>query len=104
MVIGTTVLRALQSLYLKTRCVLKCLGELSDIFETYAGTRQGVASSVILFIEVINVLNEKCVDEPVLNSLHCLLHADDTLLLTTNRTHFKNKIKNRFYDYQWKGG
>ena len=93
--IGATMLHALQSLYLKTRCVLKCFGKLSDIFETYTGIRQGASSSVILFItfmdSVIDILKEKCVNEPVLNSLHCLLHADDTLILSTNRTLFKIK-------------
>ena len=79
--IGATMLHALQSLYLKTRCVLKCFGKLSDIFETYTGIKQGASSSVILFItfmdSVIDVLKEKC--------------ADDTLILSTNRTLFKIK-------------
>ena len=35
-------------------------------------------------------LNE-CLVEPIMNDLHCLLHADDTLLLSTNRESFVYK-------------
>ena len=61
----------------------------------YTGIKQGAASSVILFIalldDIIDTLKERCESEPLLNDLHCLLHADDTLLLSTNRVLFVNK-------------
>ena len=41
------------------------------------GIKQGALSSVILFKE----LKEKCESEPIIYDLHCLLHADDTLVL-----------------------
>ena len=34
--------------------------------------------------DIIDTLKEKCIAEPVINDLHCILHADDTLLLSTN--------------------
>ena len=36
--------------------------------------------------DAIDVLKENCVIEPILSDLHCLLHADDTLVLSTNRS------------------
>ena len=65
------------------------------MFQTYSGIKQGASSPVILFItfmdEVIDILKEKCVDEPIINNLHCLLLADDTLVLSTDRNLFINK-------------
>ena len=93
--IGAAMLEALKSIYSTTRCILKCFGKLSDVFETHTGIKQGASSSVILFIvftdEIIDILKEKCIKEPVINSLHCLLHADDTLVLSTERNLFRHK-------------
>ena len=48
--------------------------------------------SVITFLDdVIGILKEKCVLEPILGNLHCLLHADDTLVTSTNRDLFRTK-------------
>ena len=62
------------------------------MFLTHTGIKQGASSSAILFIvfmdEIIDILKQKCIDEPVLNSLHCLLHADDTLVLSTECNRF----------------
>ena len=50
---------------------------------------------MILFIvfldDIIADLKEKCAIEPVIRDLHCLLHADDTLLISTNRDLFTQK-------------
>ena len=93
--IGGVMLNALKRMYSCTRCVLKGFGKLSDVFQMYTGIKQGAASSVILFIafldDIIDYLKEKCVSEPLLDDLHCLLHADDTLLLSTNRDLFIQK-------------
>ena len=81
--IGSFMLESLKSLYSTTQCILKCFGKVSDVFQAYSGIKQGASSSVIIFItfmdEVIDILKEKCVDEPIISNLHCLLHADDTL-------------------------
>ena len=93
--IGSVIFNSLKSLYLVTRGVLKGFGKLSEVFETFTGIKQGASSSVILFIvfldDIIDHLKQHCIVEPILNDLHCLLHADDTLLLSTNREHFTKK-------------
>ena len=92
---GNIMLNTLKCIYSSTRCILKGLGKLSESFKTYTGIKQGASSSVILFIafldDVIDHLKEKCVPEQILGDLHCLLHADDTLLLSTDRELFKIK-------------
>ena len=80
-------------MYSTKKCVLKSFKKLSDIFETHGGIKQGASSSVILFIafmdNIIGILTERCTEEPVLKNVHCLLHADDTLILSTNRNLFE---------------
>ena len=93
--IGCVMLKTLKCIYSNTRCILKGFGKLSQVFETYTGIKQGASSSVILFIafldDIIDILKEKCAPERVLDNLHCLLHADDTLVLSTNRDAFIKK-------------
>ena len=75
--------------------MLRGIGKLSEMFETFTGIKQGASSSVILFIifldDLIDTLKEKCVSEPLLQDLHSLLHADDTLVLSTRRDLFVHK-------------
>ena len=93
--IGSVIFNSLKSIYSVTRCVLIGFGKLSEVFETFTGIKQGASSSVILFIvflgDIIDHLKQHCIVEPILNDLHCLLHANDTLLLSTNREHFTKK-------------
>ena len=93
--VGSVMFYSLKSVYSATRCVLKGFGKLSQVFETYTGIKQGASSSVILFIifmdDIIDILKEKCLIEPILRDLHCLLHADDTIVLSTNRELFIHK-------------
>ena len=87
--IGNCMLQALKRLYTATYCILSHGGKYSDIFRTFTGIRQGAASSALLFIvfidDLVQYLKEKCNPEPILEDLGCLLHADDTLILSTNR-------------------
>ena len=57
--------------------------------------RQGAASSALLFIvfidDLVKHLEERCPQEPILDTLHCLLHADDTAIISTNRELFIDK-------------
>ena len=41
--------------------------------------------------EFIDIVREKCAREKVIELLHILLHADDTVVLSTNRTLFIRK-------------
>ena len=53
----------------------------------------------ISFIDdLVEYLEERCEPEPILDTLHCLLHADDTAILSTNRELFINKC-NHMLDY-----
>ena len=93
--IGKCMLFALQQLYSLTICILKFQGELSDNFRMERGVRQGAASSVILFNFFIDglfdYLREKCTTETLLSEIHTLIHADDTLVLSTQREQFIKK-------------
>ena len=41
--------------------------------------------------ELFNFLETHCVAEPLLNMIHCLLHADDTVVVSTDRELFVKK-------------
>ena len=92
--IGNCMLQALKRLYMCTYCALSGK-EYSEKFRTFTGIRQGAASSTLLFIgfidDLIDYLEERCPPEPLLDMLHCLLHADDTAIVSTNRENFVNK-------------
>ena len=102
--IGNVMLQALKRLYIETYCILSHGKEYSEIFRTFTGIRQGAASSALLFISFINdlvdYLKEHCETEDVLEDLHCLLHADDTAIISTERTLFVQKC-NYMLDYFW---
>ena len=93
--IGSVMFCSLACMYSTTKCVLKGFGKLSEVFQTYTGIRQGAPSSVILFIvfldDIISRLKDRCDPEPILRDLHCLLHADDTVIISTNREQFIHK-------------
>ena len=100
--IGNCMLQALKRIYKFTYCVLSYGHDISTKFRTFTGIRQGAASSALLFIafidDLVKHLEERCEPEPMLDTLHCLLHADDTAILSTNRDLFVNKC-NHMLDY-----
>ena len=87
--IGKVMLFALKQVYLYSVCIIKFQDELSDSFRMYRGVRQGAASSVLLFIAFMDGLfehlDEKCSLEEFLRDIHVLIHADDTIILSTSR-------------------
>ena len=89
------MLQALKRIYLHTTCIIGNAFQASDEFQTTSGIRQGAASSVLLFIffmdGLITFLETHCVKEPILNIMHCLLHADDTVIISTGRELFVRK-------------
>ena len=93
--VGKVMLFALKQLYLYSMCVIKFQGELSEDFRMYRGVRQGAASSVLFFIsfmdDLFEHLEQKCSAEVFLNDIHVLIHADDTIILSTNRDQFIHK-------------
>ena len=61
----------------------------------YCGIRQGAPSSSILFIifinDLIDYVRERCITELVIDMIHILLHADDTVVLSTQEDLFIQK-------------
>ena len=100
--IGKCMLNALKRVYSFTCCIMVFGKQFSRKFRTLSGIRQGAASSALLFIAFINdlvdYLSARCENEPILDDLHCLLHADDTAILSTNRDLFTIKC-NHMLDY-----
>ena len=100
--IGNCMLQALKRIYLHTTCIIGNAKDAADEFRTYSGIRQGAPSSVLLFIlfmdELITFLQRHCVEEPLINTMHCLLHADDTVIICTDRKLFIEKC-NRMTQY-----
>ena len=100
--IGSCMLQALKRVYMFTCCILNYGNEFSQRFRTFTGIRQGAASSALLFIgfidDLVDYLKERCPSEPILAALHCLLHADDTAILSTKRKLFVTKC-NHMLDY-----
>ena len=68
------------------------------------GVRQGAASSISLFITFMDGLfphlEETCSLETLLSDIHTLVHADDTIILSTDRLKFIQKCNEllRFFD------
>ena len=93
--IGKLMLFALKQVYSYSVCVIKFQNELSDSFRMHRGVRQGAASSVLLFIAFMDGLfehlDEKCSIENFLQDIHALIHADDTIILSTSRETFIQK-------------
>ena len=93
--IGNCMLQALKRIYLHTTCIIGKAANASEEFRTYSGIRQGAPSSVLLFIcfmdELFSFLETHCIAEPILNMIHCLLHANDTVIISTDRKMFIKK-------------
>ena len=87
------MLNALKNLYTNTNIIMDKIGE----FRSTSGIRQGAASSVYIFICFVNGLFHHlrsiyCVNN-ILGAIHNLIHADDTIVLATDFSVFKRKIK-----------
>ena len=93
--VGKCMLFALKQVYSFSICVLKLQDDLSGSFSMNRGVRQGAASSVLLFNAFIDGLfdhlDSKCEGDELLSNLHALIHADDTIILSTNREQFIHK-------------
>ena len=100
--IGFIMLEALKNIYLHTACILHFYGCFSETFVTMSGIRQGSASSVLLFILFMDglfpFLRIHCGNEQLIKDFHALVHADDTLIISTERNKFIAKC-NYMIDY-----
>ena len=97
--IGYTILNALKSVL---SCILTIQGKYSPQFNTTCYIRQGAPSSSLSFLifinDLIDYVRNRCVNEPLIEAMHLLLHADDTLIVSTGRLLFKKKC-NIMLDY-----
>ena len=93
--LGHIMLEALKRIYSYTLCILCCYGCFTEIFITTSGIRQGSASSVLLFILIMDglftYLRSMRTSEDVTKSFHTQVHADDTLIISTDRNVFFKK-------------
>ena len=93
--VGKSMSFALKQIYKFSICILKFQGELSNSFRMERGVRQGAASSVFLFNAfmdgLFDHLDSRCNVENLLTDIHTLIHADDTILLSTSRDNFIHK-------------
>ena len=100
--IGHIMLNALKAIYTITSCVLVLGDKMSTAFCTTCGIRQGAPSSSNLFMlfvhDLIDYIQQRCINEPVIDNMHTLLHMDDTLILSTQRSLFEMKC-NLMLDY-----
>ena len=100
--IGHVMLEALKNIYLHTTCTIHFYGCFSEAFTTMSGIRQGSASSVLLFILFMDglfpFLREHCSSEQLIKDFHALVHADDTIIVSTDRDKFIIKC-NYMLDY-----
>ena len=94
--IGMFMLRALMEMYKMTNAYIFLNGEYSHKLHISSGVLQGAASSTILFIaytcDIINLFQQTFPAEELLHCYHILLHADDSLILSTS----KNSLVEKF--------
>lgn len=100
--IGFVMFNALKYIYTRTSCILNFNGNNSAELCTSSGIRQGAPSSSWLFIifinDLVDYIRARCVSGPLIELMHILLHADDTLILSTKRSLFIQKC-NFILDY-----
>ena len=70
-------------------------GKKSHKFLIKCGIRQGAPSSSILFIvfinDLIDYMKSHCIPEDIIYTSHVLLHADDTIIISTSENSFIQK-------------
>ena len=89
------MLKALQMSYSQTLCIVSVNNKYSNEFITFSGISRGATSSASLFItfmdDLVKYLKATCEFENFLKDLHTLLHADDTVILSSFRAKFIDK-------------
>ena len=87
--VGMFMLNALRDIYTNTLAYVSIGGDYSDIFPLKAGVLQGSATSTILFMaytsDIISIFSTLFASEMFIHTYHILLHADDSLILSTTK-------------------
>ena len=88
---GATMLGALMAIYHDTSSILG-----STIISSTIGVRQGSPTSCYLFVIFVDVLilmyKSRCLPEPIIEWLHCLMLMDDTIIFATSREKVEEKL------------
>ena len=95
--VSSIVLGALIAIYTSSKSVIEYNNEYSDYLVLLAGVKQGAPPSGLLYIAytvgLIDIYNNSFNPEPLINVYHLLVHADDILILATNRLIAIEKLK-----------
>ena len=90
--IGATMANAIKQLYSSTKIFYNSTGQ----FETTKGIRQGASSSAYIFIifvnKLFNHLRNSFQPNEISGNIHNLIHADDTIIIDTDKVTFKEKV------------
>ena len=88
---GVTMLGALMAIYRDTSSILG-----SKIISSTIGVRQGSPTSCYLFVIFVDVLilmfKSRCLPEPIIQWLHCLMLMDDMIIFATSREKVVEKL------------
>lgn len=95
--VGTRFYNIIKSMYAVSKSCIKINSKLTDSFPTLLGVKQGDnlrPNPFKIFINNLVDYLKNSSDPVVLNnrSLHCLMYADDVILLSTTSTGLQNKI------------
>ena len=95
--IGMFMLKALMEMYKMTDAYIFLDGEYSHRLNITAGVLQGSASSTILFMaytaDIIALFKNNFPIEELIHFYHILLHADDSIILATNKKSLIKKFE-----------
>ena len=95
--VSVTLLNALMAMYSNVQAVVEHNGEFSDSFFLLSGIRQGSPTSGVLYIaytyDLINLFTAKFNVERFIESVHLLMHADDIIIIATDRNTAEKKVR-----------
>ena len=95
--VGAMMLNALKEMYNEASVFVEMNGEYSKEFDLRAGVLQGAATSTILFIaytaDLVALFRNIFDEEDLIYAYHLLVHADDALLLATQKLKLLQKFQ-----------
>ena len=95
--ISSIMLSALIAIYVGSKSVVEHGGEFSNYVTLLAGIKQGGPPSGVLYIAytlgIIDLYNNQFNLEPLIASIHLLMHADDILMLATSKLLAVDKLR-----------
>lgn len=94
--VSMVMLEAIKAIYLNSMTCVFHNGNYSRTFTLMAGIRQGEAISGLLYIaytmDLIQLFLQNFPMEEIIENIHLLMHADDIMLIATNRSSAERKL------------